>query len=164
MVHKFLAEVLAHLEKGEGTLLQETYRKFVSTYILRFNDMDQAAAMNAIVYYELLEGRYLFDGCIKAKDNELVSECRFSRDYILRLEERPGFRTRAHDLDVIRDNIKRHDIEVNYYAGLFDTFLPVKTLELTAEKLGIQNTFMIFPKSGHEGFYSEKQVIKNLKK
>lgn len=164
VVQKFLASVVKLLEKEEVSALQETYTKFVTTYILRFNDLNQAAALNAVIYYELFPGRLFYDGCVNAAENELVSECRFSRNYILRMSERPTFLARPHDLNVIRKNIQRHQIPVKYYAGLYDTFLPVQTLVETAKRLELENSFVVFPDSGHEGFYSEKSVIENLKK
>lgn len=164
VVHKNFASFLEFAEAGKTTELHESFEKFARTYLLRFGSVEQTAALHSITYYELIPGKFFFNGCTGAIENDLISECRFARNFLIRIEGIPTFTPNPHNLDVIKNNISKFQIPVFYYAGLYDTFLPTQTLEWTAKTLGIESSFVVFPKSGHEGFYTEKLVIENLKK
>lgn len=160
LAHHRLFNIMTLLEKDDKERLQEYYAKFASTYLLRFNDINQAAALHSISYNEMFLERLLYDGC--AIENELISECRFHKNFLMRLKQRPDFKATPINLDTVRDNIKKHTIGIRYYAGVYDSFLPLQTLQYTAKYLEIESSFHIFPKSGHEGYISEILVIENL--
>lgn len=163
-VHQFLVESLELIEKNNISELQRTFTKFAKTYLLRFGDVNQTAALHSITYYELIPGRFFYSGCSYKPENDLISECRFQRQFLIRTGSAPTFVPKPHNLTEIRKNIITNEIPVYYYAGHYDTFLPVQTLTWTAKELGIEDSLIIFPDSGHDGYYSEKLVLDNLKK
>lgn len=141
-------------------LLKESIKKFVDIYLLRFNDLSQAAALNVISYQELSPGRFFYDGC--SQENPIISECRFKRKFLARLDEHPSFSPSPLDVAKIRNNIKAKDIDIYYYGGKYDTFIPANLMHETASALDIKDRLVMFENSGHEGFYSEAQVIDDL--
>jgi homoserine acetyltransferase len=48
------------------------------------------------------------------------------------------------------------------YSGAKDVFVPIETFQEEIQKLGSRITYREFNASGHEGFYTEKQVWKDL--
>lgn len=160
--HKNLFQFSELLESKKYVELESAFRKFMQTYILRFNNKNQAIALNMITYNELIPGRFFYDGCSKVQENEIFSECRFTRSFLDRLPSRPTFKPDPVRLNKVKRNIEKYKIPVYYYAGAYDTFIPTHFLEWTAQRLGIQDSLTVFPESGHEGYYSEDLVIDNL--
>lgn len=162
LAHDKLARIVELMEQSKFAELDTFYRNFANTYILRFNDRDQAYALNIITYLELIPGNFFYSGCKATRENEVLSECRFSSNYLARLPQQPAFRPAPISLTKVRNNIKKHSLPVHYYAGLQDTFLPSQLLVHTAQVLNIEDRLMIFPESGHEGFYTEPKLIQTL--
>lgn len=144
----------------DAELLFKEVKKFVNTYILRFNNPSQAAALSIIFYIELSPGVLFHEGCVE--ENTIISECRFKRKFFPRLEQKPEVSTSPLDLEMIKENIKKYDLNINYYGGKYDTFMPKELLVDTARVLDIEDRLQIFEKSGHEGFYTEAKLIKKL--
>lgn len=162
LAHDKLSRLVELMEQGKFAELDTFYREFANTYILRFNNRDQAYALNIITYLELIPGDYFYSGCKETRENEVLSECRFSGNYLARLPQKPTFRPQPINLSKVRRNIKKHSFPVHYYAGLQDTFLPSQLLIHTAKVLDIEDQLTIFPQSGHEGFYTEPKLIQTL--
>lgn len=142
-------------------ILYNEMKKFVNIYLLRFNNINQAAALNTISYIELAPGKLFYESCMH--ENAIISECRFKKNFLPRLKSKPDVEISPIDLEKVAANIKQLDVDVHYYAGRYDTFLPEELLVDTAEKLGITDRLHIFENSGHEGFYTESYVIERLK-
>lgn len=164
VVHKNLSLFLELIEANKPTELAAAFEKFSRTYLLRFGSVEQTAALHAITFYEMIPGKFFYNACTGSIENDLISECRFGRSFLIRTNGVPSFVPKPHDLKRIKKHISEYQVPVFYYAGHYDTFLPTDVLTWTAKKLGIESSFVIFAKSGHEGFYSEKLVIDNVKK
>lgn len=162
IAHDKLARIVELMEQSKFAELDTFYRTFANTYILRFNERDQAYALNIITYLELIPGDFFYSGCKATRENEVLSECRFSSNYLARLPKQPAFRPGPISLTKVRSNIKKHSLPVHYYAGQQDTFLPTQLLVHTAKVLEIEDRLTIFPESGHEGFYTEPKLIQTL--
>ncbi len=162
IIHEKLFKISEFIEAKNFKELDAFFKNFAHTYVLRFNKKNQMAALNLITYNELIPGRFFYDGCTKVSENIIFSECRFGRLFIMPLENRPTFQPNPIDLERVKENISEYKIPIHYYAGRYDTFLPVHLLEWTAAKLNIENSFHIFESSGHEGYYTEDLVISNL--
>lgn len=154
---------LALFDKNIDTpeILYKEMKKFVDIYLLRFNNINQAAALNVISYIELSPGKLFYDSCLD--ENAIISECRFKKNFLPRLKSKPSVEISPIDLEKVAQNIKHLEVDVHYYAGKYDTFLPEELLVKTASKLGIEDRLHIFENSGHEGFYTEAYVIERLK-
>lgn len=160
---RYLQSFWYFMQNENAEELKSYFERFANIYILRFNGRDQAAALHAITYYEIFPDHLLYDGCVAGtKENDLISECRLGRKFIPRLPERPRFNSNMVKLEVVRENIKSFQIPIYYYAGVYDSFLPVQLLQDTARSLDIESSLIIFEKSGHEGFYTEPMLIENL--
>lgn len=158
----YLDAIALEMEKENWQQVEKIFRKFVLTFQLRFNDPDQVAALHAISYYELLGGSLFYDGCQGEDENELISECRFDREFLGQLVVRPDFEPRPLDHNRIRNNIETYSTPVYYYGGYFDTFIPIEVIRQTARELGIESRLYEFSNSGHEGYYKEELVLQNL--
>ena len=143
-------------------ILEKEMKKFVDIYILRFNNSSQAAALNIISFIELSPGSLFYEDCFM--ENEIISECRFKKNFLKRLSHLPILEVFPLKLERISKNIKKFNIDIYYYAGKYDTFMPEEIISDTAKKLNIMDRLIKFENSGHEGFYSEKEVLLNLKK
>lgn len=158
----YLDALVNGMEKNKWEYVEKTFRKFIENFLLRFSESNQVAALHAISYYEMLNGSLFYEGCQDQKENELISECRFHRNFLGRLTVRPEFKTRPLDLKRIKRNIEINKVPVYYYGGLFDTFIPIEVIRNTAKELGIKSSLIEFSHSGHEGYITEKLVLKNL--
>lgn len=160
------SQVLSYMQKfyenlENPHLLKKEMERFVNIYILRFNNTAQAAALNTISFIEMAPGRLFYDNC--TKENPIISECRFKKNFLPRLDNRPEVATSPLNKVKIKNNIQAHNLDIKYYAGRYDTFIPEQLIVDTAKELGITQRLHVFEKSGHEGFYTEALVFDQLK-
>jgi len=67
------------------------------------------------------------------------------------------------NLQNVEQSLSKHaELPFHLYAGEMDPVVPIETFTEEVKQLGERIRFTQFPTSGHEGFYTEKQVWKDL--
>ncbi len=160
-VHETVFKIDDYIQKNNLEALEKLFVQFSENYILRFNEPNQAAALQAITYNELIPGHQFTDGCTPGIRNPIISECYIDENFLM-LVSLGNMIPNPIKLSTVRRNIKRFNVPIYYYGGAFDSFIPPEMIRWTAEQLDIKNQLVIFDNSGHEGYYTESLLLKTL--
>jgi len=162
LIQSKLEHILSQMKSGDLDKLRTAIQSFANTYVLRFNQPNLANALGTITYMEIIPGNFFYEQCDAVVANEVLSECRFSSQFLIRLQEDVKSKPIPLNLKKIRSNIKKHTLDVRYYAGAWDSFVPYEIIQHTAKALGLEKSLVLFPDSGHEGFSTEVKLLRGL--
>jgi pimeloyl-ACP methyl ester carboxylesterase len=168
-------DLLARLRNAKGELNLKLLETFVRNYVFGvFNS--NALAGSVITMTEISDGTSDGETCAKVQDKLtqegehpetwLINECRLLSALennqwkeLLKQVDFHGAMT-PEDLQTSLQNNPK--LPFYLYSGERDVFVPIETYAEEVKVLGSRITYRQFPKTGHEGFYAEPQVWKDL--
>jgi pimeloyl-ACP methyl ester carboxylesterase len=171
----YLDLTIKSLLKADGTLNSTALTDFVRNYVFGvYNDSGLAGSVISMV--EISNGESDQDACKKV-DAKIEAEGDHPNDWLLNecrllagmtndkwTELLKGIHVQAlMTPEMMKDSLKKNPkLPFFLYSGQKDVFVPVETFQEETSLLGNLITYRSYPDSGHEGFYTERQVWKDI--
>lgn len=170
-LHAYINAILG----SDGTLNQASLEKFVRNYVFGVYNSNGLAA-SVISISEISGGESDTDSCkiaeerLKAEGENpqdwLINECRLlsgmQNDQWQDLLKGLKTHLQMEPMDLQKSLRENPKLPFYLYAGEKDVFVPIETFQEETQVLGSLIHYQQFANSGHEGFYTEKQVWKDL--
>lgn len=165
---------------------------FGKRYLSNMNDYKKETTLSDVIYSTMflnLSGLYDWDNlpvnknsCLQAidaaakklkttSDKFILNECMapiqfgYVDQFTQALKKEVEFLgTQFVDMNRVADSIRSLSIPLYVYAGVLDTIIPPTLFENQNKILGSLDQYTTFENSGHEGYYSELKVYRDLQK
>ncbi|MGZ3651406.1 MAG: alpha/beta fold hydrolase [Bdellovibrionota bacterium] len=164
-----LHQWISKLKGADGKVNVGVINSLVRTFV--FGEYAQGGlAADVISKMEIAPGYSDKEGCSETMkrlraagenpDNFDINECRLLGNFDSPFDALLAKVNAAPiSLDRIDQNIVQGGPEFFLFSGQQDVFVPFATFDEEVKRLGVQVHYESFPRSGHEGFYTEPHVI-----